>query len=95
MSEASSPPNPPAVTDSEGLLSLMMGNLPARVWIKDTGGRYVFVNSRLASEIGIGEKWIGSTDEELFPNVGHVYWRIDQQANIYQMARQQRRIAYP
>src|SRR5258708_28165765 len=58
----------------------MMGTLPARVWIKDSSGRYVFVNSRLTSELGIDrEKWLGSTDEELFPNVGHVYWRIDQQ----------------
>jgi len=58
----------------------MMGNLPARVWIKDADGRYVFVNSRLTSELGIDrEKWIGSTDEELFPNIGHIYWRKDQQ----------------
>jgi len=58
----------------------MMSNLPARVWIKDADGRYVFVNSRLTSELGIDrEKWIGSTDEELFPNIGHIYWRKDQQ----------------
>ena len=57
-----------------------MGNIPARVWIKDARGRYVFVNSRLTSELGIDrEKWIGSTDEELFPSVGHVYWRKDLQ----------------
>ena len=57
-----------------------MGNLPARVWIKDELGRYVFVNSRLSSELGIEqEKWIGARDEELFPTIGHVYWRKDQQ----------------
>ena len=57
-----------------------MGNLPARIWIKDAMGRYVFVNSRLTSELGIeNEKWIGARDEELFPAVGHVYWRKDQQ----------------
>jgi len=71
----------PLVTrDPERLFSLMMGNLPARVWIKDADGRYVFVNSRLCSELAINrEKWIGSTDEELFPNIGHVYWRKDLQ----------------
>ena len=42
-----------------------MGNIPARVWIKDALGRYVFVNSRLSSELGIEpEKWVGMRDEE-------------------------------
>lgn len=54
--------------------------MPARIWIKDEHGRYVFVNSRLADEIGLDrESWIGSSDDELFPEVGHVYWRKDQQ----------------
>src|SRR5260370_28675439 len=80
MSEPSQPPKPPVITDPERYFSLMMGTLPARVWIKDSGGRYVYVNSRLTSELGIDrEKWLGSTDEELFPNVGHVYLRIDHQ----------------
>jgi signal transduction histidine kinase len=80
MSEPWRPVNPASSSDPERLFSIMMGNLPARVWIKDSSGRYVFVNSRLTSEIGIDrEKWIGSTDEDLFPNIGHVYWRIDQQ----------------
>lgn len=66
--------------DSEHFSSLLMGNLPARIWIKDAAGRYVFVNSRLTTELGIEqEKWIGARDEELFPNIGHVYWRKDQQ----------------
>src|ERR1700722_5862713 len=66
--------------DSERFSSLLMGNLPARIWIKDAVGRYVFVNARLTSEIGIEqEKWIGARDEELFPEVGHVYWRKDLQ----------------
>jgi len=66
--------------DPERFFSLMMGNIPARIWIKDARGRYVFVNSQLASELGIErQKWIGSRDEELFPSVGHVYWRKDLQ----------------
>jgi len=57
-----------------------MGNIPARIWIKDARGRYVFVNPRLTTDLGIErEKWIGSSDEELFPSVGHVYWRKDLQ----------------
>ena len=71
---------PPTIRDPEQIFSLMMGNLPARVWIKDAAGRYVFVNSRLTSDLGIDrEKWLGSTDEELFPNIGHIYWRKDLQ----------------
>jgi|HubBroStandDraft_6_1064221.scaffolds.fasta_scaffold137390_3 signal transduction histidine kinase len=66
--------------DPERLFSLLMSNIPARVWIKDALGRYVFANPRLCSELGIEpEKWIGARDEELFPNVGHVHWRKDLQ----------------
>jgi C4-dicarboxylate-specific signal transduction histidine kinase len=71
---------PPTSNDLANFSSLLMGNIPARVWIKDAVGRYVFVNSRLSSELGIQpEKWVGERDEELFPNVGHVYWRKDLQ----------------
>jgi two-component system, NtrC family, sensor histidine kinase AtoS len=60
--------------------SLLMGNIPARIWIKDAQGRYVFVNSRLCSDLGIErKKWIGASDEELFPEAGHIYWRKDLQ----------------
>jgi signal transduction histidine kinase len=74
------PPNPPIAADPEHLFSLLMRDIPARVWIKDDRGRYVFVNSRLISDLGIErEKWIGSRDEELFPRAGHIYWRKDLQ----------------
>src|ERR1700688_1536252 len=70
----------PTIRDPEQIFSLMMGNLPARVWIKDADGRYVFGNSRLTSELGIDrEKWLGATDEELFPKIGHIYLRKDLQ----------------
>ncbi len=78
--EISTRPGPSLNDDPEYFFSLLMGNIPARVWIKDARGKYVFVNSRLSSEIGIErEKWIGSSDDELFPDVGHVYWRKDLQ----------------
>ena len=64
----------PIFSDPEQLFPLMMGEFPARVWIKDADGRYVFVNSRLTSELGIDrEKWIGSKDEKLFPEAGHIF----------------------
>jgi nitrogen fixation/metabolism regulation signal transduction histidine kinase len=73
-------PRPSIPGDAERFFSSVMANIPARVWIKDDRGRYVFVNSRLCSDLAIErEKWIGSKDEELFPNAGHVYWRKDLQ----------------
>ena len=78
--EIASNPQATVREEPEHFFSLLMGNLPARVWIKDELGRYVFVNSRLSSELGIEqERWIGARDEELFPTIGHVYWRKDQQ----------------
>jgi len=78
--ERSMKPSQSIVSDAERFFSLVMGNIPARVWIKDAHGRYIFVNSRLCSELGIErEKWIGSGDEDLFPRIGHVYWRKDLQ----------------
>jgi signal transduction histidine kinase len=66
--------------DAERFFALITANIPARIWVKDTKGRYVFVNARLSSDLGIErEKWIGSTDESLFPNSGYVYWRKDLQ----------------
>jgi signal transduction histidine kinase len=71
--------NPRLHDDSGHFFSLLMGNLPARVWIKDALGRYIYVNSQLCSDLGIErEKWLGARDEEMFPNVGQVYWRKDQ-----------------
>jgi signal transduction histidine kinase len=68
------------ISDPERLFPLLIGNIPARIWIKDADGRYVFVNDRLANELDIDrESWIGSTDDELFPAAGHIYWRKDLQ----------------
>jgi PAS domain S-box-containing protein len=79
-SKSSARRGPSTSVDPERFFSLVMNNIPARIWVKDAQGRYVFVNSLLCSEMGMErEKWIGSSDEELFPEVGHVYWRKDQQ----------------
>jgi signal transduction histidine kinase len=67
-----------ATHDLQAPIDLIFGNVPARLWIKDEAGRYVFVNQRLCEAIGIDrEKWLGSRDEDLFPNAGHIYWRKD------------------
>lgn len=57
-----------------------MRDIPARMWVKNSQGRYVFVNAEVVRALGIErERWIGATDDELFQRVGHVYWRKDQQ----------------
>jgi signal transduction histidine kinase len=67
-------------SELESFFLHLIRDLPARVWAKDSQGRYVFVNSEVVKVLGIEwEKWIGATDEELFPGVGLVYWRKDQQ----------------
>src|ERR1700730_2074396 len=67
------------LADETNFLLRVVGDVPARIWIKNSDGRYVFVNSEVARMLDLPrEKFIGATDEELFPRVGHVYWRKDQ-----------------
>jgi signal transduction histidine kinase len=76
-----SKPSPlnPALSDENSFLLRMLGEAPARLWVKDANGRYAYVNSEVTRILGVPrERFIGSTDEELFPAVGHVYWRKDQ-----------------
>jgi signal transduction histidine kinase len=69
----------PALSDESSFLLRVLGEAPARLWVKDAGGRYAYVNSEVTRILGVPrEKFLGSTDEELFPTVGHVYWRKDQ-----------------
>jgi|HubBroStandDraft_6_1064221.scaffolds.fasta_scaffold323539_1 signal transduction histidine kinase len=70
----------PSRTNFESFFLRLIRDMPARVWAKDSQGRYVFVNDEVVKVLRLGrEKWIGSTDEALFPKVGQVYWRKDQQ----------------
>ncbi len=65
--------------EETNLLLRIAQDVPARIWIKDANGRYVFVNSEVTRVLDLPrEKFLGATDEELFPTVGHVYWRKDQ-----------------
>jgi signal transduction histidine kinase len=70
----------PSTNHEELLFSKLLANLPARIWIKDAEGRYIFVNQTLALDLNIERgRWIGSRDEDLFPDTGLVYWRRDLQ----------------
>jgi signal transduction histidine kinase len=74
----SSPLNP-ALSDQNSFLLRVLGEAPARLWVKDASGRYAYVNSEVTRILGVPrDKFIGSTDDDLFPTVGHIYWRKDQ-----------------
>ncbi|MBX9656772.1 PAS domain-containing protein, partial [bacterium] len=54
---------------SEERFQLFMNHSPASAYVKDSEGRYIFVNRTLAEGAGIEvSKWIGRTDFELFPS---------------------------
>jgi signal transduction histidine kinase len=73
------PSSTPTLSDETSFLLRVVGDLPARIWVKDSRGRYAFVNAEVARALEVPrEKFIGATDDELFPTVGHVYWRKDQ-----------------
>jgi len=69
----------PAFSEEANLLLRLAEAMPARVWIKDAGGRYVFVNTEVTRVLELDRaRFIGSTDEQIVPRVGHIYWRKDQ-----------------
>ncbi len=54
--------------ESKGLFDAFMGHLPALAFMKDTQGRYLYVNKAYKELYGLDPKErIGKTDEELFP----------------------------
>jgi signal transduction histidine kinase len=72
-------PSDPAFSAETDLLLRVAEEMPARVWIKDARGRYVFVNDETTRILEVERaRFIGFTDEEIFPPVGHAYWRKDQ-----------------
>ncbi|MHA2247215.1 MAG: PAS domain S-box protein [Candidatus Hodarchaeales archaeon] len=52
--------------ESEELFTQFMDHLPAAVFIKDKDSKTIFANNFLKDVFG-GEKWIGKTTNELFP----------------------------
>ena len=60
------------------LLSPFTPSVPARIWVKNADGMYVYVNERLVSDFDIPrEHWIGSSDEQLFPELARGFRRND------------------
>ena len=56
-----------------------MDNLPARAWIKDGNGKYVYVNRRLLEDFGATESdWLGTTDEQHSPLLAQTYRKNDE-----------------
>jgi PAS domain S-box-containing protein len=57
-----------AVRASQQRFQAFMDNTPARVFMKDEEGRYLFVNRAVVAAVeAVVEDWIGKTDLELFP----------------------------
>jgi signal transduction histidine kinase len=62
----------------QDLIARFTPSIPARLWIKNSAGAYVYVNQRLVDDFGIPcEQWLGSTDEQLFPDLARAYRRND------------------
>jgi PAS domain S-box-containing protein len=58
-----------ALAEMQERFRAFMDHSPARAWIKDHEGRYVFMNRTAEKAIGrTREEWLGHTDFELFPH---------------------------
>jgi signal transduction histidine kinase len=69
-------PSDPAHIDD--LIARFAPSIPARIWVKNAAGAYVYVNQRLVDDFGVVRaQWIGSTDEQLFPDLALGYRRND------------------
>ena len=56
-----------------------MESLPARAWIKDARGKYVYVNRHLLEDfVSSEEEWIGSTDDDHSPQFAKTYRKNDE-----------------
>lgn len=68
-----------AIEASEQRFAAFMDNLPARAWIKDAQGRYVYINKLVRDHTMRGLDWAGKRDDELWPQeLAEVYARNDQ-----------------
>ena len=56
-----------ALSESERRFTLFMDNLPGVAFMKDTEGRYIYVNESLQSIIGKDVDSIGKTDDDIWP----------------------------
>ncbi len=62
----------------DDLITGILPSIPARISVKNAAGAYLYVNQRLIDDFGRArERWIGSTDEQLFPDLARAYRRND------------------
>ncbi len=55
------------IMDNE-LFRCFMKHMPGIAFIKDSGGRYLFINEKAAEVFGrSADSWVGRTDDEIWP----------------------------
>lgn len=65
------------------LLPQIMDHLPVSIWMKDSAGRFVFVNKALCEQMNRPcDEWIGKTDIELWPRPFALHVMADDQVVI-------------
>src|SRR5438105_2103371 len=70
------PSAPPPTLD---LIRRMLDDLPARAWVKDADGKYLYVNQRMLEDFTSSEEdWIGTTDADHFSNLAESYRANDE-----------------
>jgi len=69
-----------AVRESQALLTALVDQLPAHVYVKDMSGRYILANSAVAAAYGLSpEQMLGCTDAELFePELAVAFRALDE-----------------
>ena len=65
--------------ESEERFTAFMDNSPAVAWMKDSQGRYVYLNKTFEKVLGVQAcDWLGRTDFELWPKeAAEEYWKND------------------
>ncbi len=56
-----------ALRESEENFHTFMDNLPAAVFLKDSEGKYIFINRYMREVFGADEKWLGRSTQECYP----------------------------
>ncbi len=65
---------------TETFLSDFFAEVPARVWVKDETGKYVFVNRGCEDDFRMPKsQWLGKTDADLFPQMATGVMNNDRQ----------------
>jgi PAS domain S-box-containing protein len=66
---SSAAPKPPGAASLGAFLQLVIDSAPVLLFLKESGGRYLYVNSAYEEAVGISrEQILGRTDFDLFPH---------------------------